>query len=83
MVTLGYHNMTFWLTLMSILVSLMLRVITFWADISAGDAHLDSVLLHLHLVAGTGFDTGAVVHHKVICHTTHRGRTNGQTAACP
>lgn len=38
----------------------------FGADISAGDAHLDPVLLHLHLIAGTGSDTGAVVHHKVM-----------------
>lgn len=63
--------------------ALMMHVITFWADISTGDAHLDPVLLHLHLVAGTGSDTGAVVHHKVICHTTHRGRTNGQMPVCP
>jgi len=57
-------------------------VITFRADVSAGDAHLDPVLLHLHLVAGTGSDTGAVVHHKVIYHPTHKSRTNSQTAAC-
>lgn len=69
-------NMAFWWVLMKC-------VVTFRADISAGDAHLDPVLLHLHLVAGTGSDTGAVVHHKVIYNPTHKARINGQTAACP
>ena len=41
-------------------------VSTFRADISTGDAHLDTALLHLHLVAGARPHTGAVVHHKVV-----------------
>ncbi len=39
---------------------------TFRTDVSAWDAHLGVIFLHLHLVAGTGFDTRAVIHHKVI-----------------
>lgn len=49
---------------------------TFWAYVGAGNAHLDPVLLHLHLVARTGSDTRAVVHHEVICHATSGERTN-------
>lgn len=41
--------------------------LTFRADVGAWDAHFDAVLLHLHLVAGTRSDAGAVVHHEVIC----------------
>lgn len=40
--------------------------LTFGADVGAGDAHLDAVLLHFHLVAGTRSDAGAVVHHEII-----------------
>lgn len=39
---------------------------TFGADVGAWDAHLDAVLFHLHLVAGTCSDAGVVVHHKII-----------------
>lgn len=39
---------------------------TFGADVSARDAHLDAVVLHLHLVAGTGSHAGVVVDHKII-----------------
>ena len=40
--------------------------VTFWADVSARNAHLNAVLLDLHLVAGARSDAGAVVHHIVI-----------------
>lgn len=40
--------------------------LTFGADVGAGDAHFDAVLLHFHLVAGTRSDAGAVVHHEII-----------------
>lgn len=39
---------------------------TFGADVRARNAHLDAVLLHFHLVAGTSSDAGAVVHHEII-----------------
>lgn len=39
---------------------------TFGTDVGAGDAHLNAVLLHLHLVTGARSHAGAVVHHKVI-----------------
>lgn len=39
---------------------------TFGADVSTRDAHLNAVLLHLHLVAGARSHAGAVIHHKVI-----------------
>lgn len=45
---------------------------TFRADVGAGDAHFDAVLLHLHLVAGTRSDTRAVVHHEIICRRDRR-----------
>lgn len=40
---------------------------TFGADVSTRNAHLDAVVLHLHLVAGARSDAGAVVHHEIIC----------------
>ena len=40
--------------------------VTFRSDVSAGNAHLDAILLDLHLVARAGSHTGAVVHHKVV-----------------
>ena len=40
--------------------------LTFRTDVGTWDAHFDSVLLHLHLVAWTRSDTGAVVHHEII-----------------
>lgn len=42
---------------------------TFGADVSAGDTHLNAILLHLHLVSGTGSHAGALVHHKIIWRT--------------
>lgn len=44
----------------------MFFCLTFGADVGAGDAHLDAVVLHLHLVAGTRSHAGVVVHHKII-----------------
>lgn len=44
----------------------MFFFLTFGADVGARDAHLDAVVLHLHLVAGTRSHTGVVVHHKII-----------------
>lgn len=41
-------------------------MLTFRTDVCARDAHLDAVLLHFHLVAGTRSDAGAVVDHEVI-----------------
>lgn len=40
---------------------------TFGADVSTRNAHLDAVVLHLHLVTGARSHAGAVVHHKIIC----------------
>lgn len=39
---------------------------TFGADVSTRNAHLDAVVLHLHLVTGARSHAGAVVHHKII-----------------
>lgn len=52
---------------LDILSTQMTTWLTFRADVGARDAHFDAVLLHLHLVAGTRSDAGAVVHHEVIC----------------
>lgn len=41
-------------------------IYTFGADIGTRDAHLDAVVLHLHLVAGARSHTRALVHHKIV-----------------
>lgn len=40
--------------------------LTFGTDVSTRNAHLDAVVLHLHLVTGARSHAGAVVHHKII-----------------
>lgn len=50
----------------NVLLFLFVFFPTFGADVSAWDAHLDAVVLHLHLVAGARSHTRVVVHHKII-----------------